>query len=780
MPYLPPQFNVEVQRPGLIPGAARPLTSKGDWSAAPPPEPPSQLLEYWQVMRANLGWICLMAALGAGAGWLVAAMKPAMYEAKTVLDIRSLNEDFLNPRDGSPVSNSGSVLPESYIQTEIKILSSDSLRKRALGRLEGLKNPPKTAAETPPSFWHTLFGQFEKKPVPLLDLAVDAARRVKVRAVGNTRIVEVLCDAKDAELAANICNNLADTYIAYNLESRYKSTRETGDWLQSQLEDVKKRLTKSENELKDASRDGSGALQFDSTSNDNPARDKLRQIEADLSRAETERINRESDYAIASTRPAESMPMAFDAGPIREYRMRLSDLRRQLAEKSATQQPGHYEIRQLNQQIAEVQSSLNQERDDLIRRLKADLDTAQRRETVLRNEYEKQATQVLMLGDKAIRSNMLQRDVASDQKLYENLLQRVDEVGLAAAMRTSTISVVDPAVAPGSPYSPNVLFSVGIGLFGGSLLGLCFSFIHVRSDRTLRGPGEASMHLQLRELGVIPSIRNRRLDTLVGRMRTMSNKGALPGPGLQEEASAESTSLALPRSFPSSLALATWLRIPEITEAIFGTMSSLRFATERGERAGVIVVTSPEPGEGKTTVATNLAIALAQIGRRVIIVDGDLRKPRLDRIFDMVCEGGLAGLLEKQEAVEQLVLTDFVRKTAIPNLTVLATKAANEGICTKLHSSRMRILIERLRQEYDSVVIDSPPMLQIADARVLGWLADGVLLVLRARRTTRDSAIAAYHCLLQDGINVLGTVLNDWNPGRGETYGAYKSYIRVN
>jgi receptor protein-tyrosine kinase len=262
-------------------------------------------------------------------------------------------------------------------------------------------------------------------------------------------------------------------------------------------------------------------------------------------------------------------------------------------------------------------------------------------------------------------------------------------------------------------------------------------------------------------------------------MRTAPDKslGAL---GLQDEQSAESLSLALPRTFPSSLALATWLRVPEITEAIFGTMSSLRFATERGERAGVIVVTSPEPGEGKTTVATNLAIALAQIGRRVIIVDGDLRKPRLDKIFDTVCEGGLASLLEKLDPVEDLVLSDFVRKTAIPNLTVLATKAANEGICTKLHSSRMRILLERLREEYDSVVIDSPPMLQIADARVLGWLADGVLLVLRARRTTRDSAIAAYHCLLQDGINVLGTVLNDWNPGRGEGYGAYKSYIRVN
>ncbi|MDP9147876.1 MAG: polysaccharide biosynthesis tyrosine autokinase, partial [Acidobacteriota bacterium] len=747
----------------------------GEWAAPPPP---SQFLEYWHVMRGNLAWITLVAVAGTGLGWLAATLRPSIYQARTVLDIRSLNENFLNPREGSPIGTTGSVLPESYIQTEIKILSSDSLRKRALGRLAGLQHPAPVQQSDPPSWWRSLFGKFEPGSVAFKTLAADAANRVKVRAVGNTRIVEVLCDARDGQLAADICNNLARTYIEYNLESRYQSTKETGDWLQSQLDDVKRRLTKAENELKDSSKET--AFLFDADSADNPAQDKLRQLQNELSRTQSERINRESDYEIASSRSADSLPLALDAGPIREYRMRLAELKRQQAELGSTMTPEHYKVRELNMQIGEVEKALKKERDDLINRLKADYESAQRRESVFAGAYEKQAGLVSEHADKAVGYNMLKREVDSDRKLYETLLQKVDEVGLAAALHTSTISVVDPAAAPAHPYSPNVLANLGIGFFGGSVLGLAFALLRLRSDRTLHGPGEASLHLRLRELGVIPSVRNRRLRTLLNRIGSSPGTLSLSSLALGDAALAERQAIASPRSFPSSMALATWLKIPELAEAFFGTMSSLRFATERGEQANVIVLTSPDAGEGKTTVATNLAIALAQIGRRVILVDGDLRKPSLDQIFGMSCEGGLAELLEMDGPIEQANLSEFLFHSPIPNLDVLPTKAAHEGICTKLHSARMRVLLERLRREYDNVIIDTPPMLHIADARVLGWLADGVLLVLRARKTTKDAALATYDCLLQDGINVFGTVLNDWNPGKNEKYSAYKSYLNVN
>lgn len=768
MPYLSPSSEFGPRRGWPVyrgPSAAL----AGEWSVAAA-EPPSQLLEYLRVIRGNLVLIAALAGAGVGVGWLSASLRPAMYQARTVLDIRSLNENFLNSREGSPIGTTASVLPESYIQTEIKILGSDSVRQRALKRLE--VNVPRANMPVPelPSFWSSIFGRFHAQQVPFKALADDAARRAKVRAVGDTRMVEVLCDARDGQLAANMCNSLAAAYIEYNMESRQTSTKETGAWLESQLDDVRRRLTKAENDLKESSKET--AFLFDSGGAANAAEDKLREIQTALSQAQSERIARESDYEVAASRPVDALPAALDNGPIREYRMRLAELKRQLAEAGTTMTPAHYKVQELSRQVADMESALGKERDDLVNRLKGDYDVARHREAVLAAAYAKQAAEVSQRGDKAVQYNMLKREVDSDRNMYETLLQKIDEVGLEAALRTSTISVLDPALAPAVPYAPSVHFSMVSGLFGGALVGLCFSFLRVHSDRTLHGPGDTSMFLQLRELGVIPSARSQRVRLLLDRMNPMQAKPRTIS--LTLEQSGEGGAFAVPRTFSNSTALATWLRTPELTEAFFGTMSSLLFATSRGEPARIIVLTSPETGEGKTTVATNLAIALAQIGRRVILVDGDLRRPRLAQIFDRLCEGGLAELLDADDSPENLPLSQHIITTPVPNLSLLPTKPAREGISSKLHSDRMRILLDRLRQEFDHVIIDSPPMLHLADARVLGWLADGVLLVLRARRTTRESALAAYDCLQQDGTHVLGSVLNDWNSRCSEKYAAYK------
>jgi len=242
-----------------------------------------------------------------------------------------------------------------------------------------------------------------------------------------------------------------------------------------------------------------------------------------------------------------------------------------------------------------------------------------------------------------------------------------------------------------------------------------------------------------------------------------------------------SRSLLIPRMSARSIALATWLRVPEMSEAFYGTMNSLLLAPkdEFPWDVQVIVATSPEVGDGKTTVATNLAIALAQTGRRVVLVDGDLRKPRLHTIFEKTADNGLAKLLDGTDSIKDCPLEKLASETQIKNLYLIPTKPVHEGISSKLHSVRMRVLLARLREEFDAVIIDSPPMLNISDARVLGWLADGVLLVFRARKTTKDLAMAVQDCLLQDGVRVLGSVLNDFNPQKGERYSTYSSYFRV-
>lgn len=755
--------------------------SKGTRSPVVPAEwlyakttPPSQFLEYWQAIRQNLVWIFVLMVVGIAGGWLFASMQDPLYQARTVLDIRSLNENFLNPSQGSSTGTTDSVLPEAYIQTEIKILQSDSIRKRAMDKLSA--GAPSGDQKSTAPFWTTAWSWVSRPTLSLKDLVVDAGRRVKVRAVGNTRIVEVFCDAQDGQLAASMCNTLAQSYIEKNLESRVESTKETGDWLQSQLDDVRRRLAKAENDLKDAGKTsdfGTAAEVFES-----PAQERLRQLQAELSRSQAERIVKEANLRVASSRDANSMPLDIDAGPIRDYRMRLADLQRQLSQMLTTMTPEHYKVQELRTQIEDLQGALQSERNGAVGRLRSDVEAAQHRESMLTDAYDRQATMASRRDDLVVRYTMLKSDVDSQRHLYETLLQKVGEVGLAAALRTSTVSVVDPAVAPLKPYSPNLLASLGVGFFGGSALGLAFSVLRARSDRTLRSPGEAAMHLQLRELGVIPSIGSRGFRMLPARYRkNHSTKILQDGDAPLREAAA----MVMSRMPARAVALATWLGVPEVSEAFYGTMTSLVFGGRNGFEwtPRVIVTTSPEAGDGKTTVATNLAIALAQIGRRVVLVDGDLRKPRLHTIFDTVGTIGLAQLLEEEHSRIDGPIEEIVCETQIPNLSLLPTKAAHGDISSKLHSSRLRELIERLRSEFDVVIIDSPPMQHISDARVLGWLADGVLLVFRARKTSKEAALAAHDCLTQDGIRVLGTVLNDWNPRQGERYGGYSPYFRM-
>jgi succinoglycan biosynthesis transport protein ExoP len=728
------------------------------------------------VVRANLGWISLLTLIGGLLGWIVSAVQTPMYQSRTVLDIRSLNENFLNPREGTAMGTTGSVLPESYLQTEIKILQSDSLRKRAVDKIPIPKQPAGELHSGELSFWRSALGLLDPSSIPRKQLLADAAKRVKVRALGNTRIVEIICVARDGQLAADLCNSLAHAYIEYNIEARYLSTKETGDWLQSQLDDVRKRLTKAESELKDSARDEAFLVDGEA---ENLVQEKLKQLQAELSRSQAERIAKQSGYEIASNDTG-VLPLGMDSGPLPDYRVRLTDLKRQLAEASSTMTPEHYHVRELKMQIAELESAITKEKGDLVNRVRAEYDVAKRRESLVSSAYDRQASEASQHGDKAVRYTMLKRDVDTERKLYETLLQKVNEVGLATALRTSTISVVDPAMPSGGPYSPNEMASVSIGLIAGAGLALAFFCLRVRSDRTLRSPGEAPFVLQLRELGVIPAVRSRGLHLLRRGVRSMPSIAALDLPADEAHPQPAVPGSLTKHSPERSIALGTWLRNPpELVEAFSGAMNSLLFASGNGPRSRVIVVTSPDVGDGKTTVSTNLAIALAQIGRRVVIVDGDLRKPKLHQIFGKDAEGGLAKILDGTDKIEGRPVSEFIPETNVKGLFVLPTVPAREGISAKLHSGRMRDLLSRLREEFDVVIIDSPPMLHLSDARVLGWLSDGVLLVFRAGKTTRDAALVSHDCLIQDGTNVLGTILNDWNPAKGSTYKAYSSYLRA-
>jgi capsular exopolysaccharide synthesis family protein len=324
------------------------------------------------------------------------------------------------------------------------------------------------------------------------------------------------------------------------------------------------------------------------------------------------------------------------------------------------------------------------------------------------------------------------------------------QASLASALRASNIRVVDPAKVPKRPYKPDVLLSSGLGLLSGLFLGAAFVVMRERADRSIQDPGETALYLNLPELGIIPAeAKGPRV-----RLRTVANKRLA-------ESQAKETSV------PATLQrveLATWQRKPSVVaESFRATLVSILFSGENGNRPRIMVVTSAGMGEGKSTVVSNLGIAVAEVNHKVLLIDADLRKPRLHDIFGLKNDLGLSDLLRSKDAADVLP-EGIIQETSIPDLYVLTSGPTTSAATSLLYSNRMPELLKRLRGEFETIFLDTPPMLQISDARVLGRMVDRVILVVRSGKTTRDAAQAAYQRFSEDGTKVLGTILNDWNP----------------
>jgi succinoglycan biosynthesis transport protein ExoP len=722
------------------------------------------LVDYWRILRRHKGTLILMAFLGGLCGALRTLPQTPVYQARASLEIQGVNENFLNMQNVNPTSvGANAYYPEYDIQTQVKILQSASLVERVVQKLKQ-ENRPFVVPETGRlSAWRKALGLPQPKPVSLREQALAmAAGNLKVRAQANTRLLEILCDSTDPQLAADFANALANEYIEENLEARWKSTQHTGEWLTRQMEDLRIKLEKSEEELQNYAR--LSGLQFTSEK-DNIAEQRLRQLQDELSKAQADRIVKQSRYELAVSASADSLAEVLDDGSLRDYQAKLTELRRQIAELTSSLTPAHPRVKKVQAQIAPLEAALEKESGNIVRRIHNDYQAALRREKLLAAGYAAQARLVSEQADKVTHYNILKREVDTNRQLYDSMLQRVKEAGIASALRASNVRVVDAARPPGLPYKPDMAGNAMVGLLVGAFLGVVVVIARERVDRTVRSPGDVASYLNVPELGVIPAG-----NAGLGRRLYYRKRRSLAAPDVSAG--------ALERS-AQSVELATWQRKPSLlAESFRATLTSILFSGQNGDRPRVIVFTSPNPREGKTTVVSNLGIALAEISQRVLLIDGDLRKPRLPEIFSVPNDSGLTDLLRQKQSLDGQPLDGMVLETGVPGLYLLPSGTKSTGASNLLYSPRMAELLQRLRRDYDAILIDTPPMLQIPDARVLGRLADAVILVIRAAETTRDAAQAARQRFAEDGTPVLGTILNDWNPRYAPGYGYYRYYDR--
>ncbi len=729
----------------------------------------SLLFEYARLFKRRRWLILLFTLAGAALGWLTTIGVQPVYRSRISLDIQNLNSDFLDMKAVSQTGNEGGS-SEAYVQTQIKLLQSDTLRERTVeaikrrGTLPGLKR--EDLISDVKRDLHLPSG----KPVAKQALLDFTAKQVTVKPLGLTRLVEVTCDSWNAAFAAEFCNTLVREFANQDRDVRFNQAKTTSEFLSRQLNDVRDSVDQAQKKLE--SRTGSDALTL-KEGGASVAEEKLRELQTELLKAQADRVEKQAQYEISKSAPPDSLPMVLDSSQLRDDQIKVDDLRRQVAALVPPLTEANPKVQHLRAQIRELESTLSAEKSDVLERMQNEYQAAAHREALLNTEYRGQEGRVSLEQGREAQVSMLRREVDSGEQLYQTLLQRVKEAGFASAMQASTIRVVDAAETPRVPIAPRRGTAAAIGLLMGLLAGVSCAFFKERTQTVLRGPGEVARYLNLRELGVIPSAKRGLRHSYVKHLPRGAQATSLL------TASQETSPAARPRPH-RPMDMAVWQdHASLVAEAYRNTTYSVLLAGKEIERARTFVITSPSVGEGKTTVTCNLGLALAQANRRVLLIDGDLRKPRLHKAMDVRNGVGLRDLLRGDLDPKLAVTESFCQATQVPGLFVITSGSGSEEPSGLLHSLRFRTLLDRLTGEFDFVLIDSPPMLHMADARILAGMSNGVILVFRSRVTDIETAAASRDLFLDDHVRVIGTILNDFDPtkeGKSHYYNSYYQY----
>src|SRR6266436_4435313 len=444
------------------------------------------LLDYWNILFRHRKTLLSFALVGLLGAMVVSLVQTRIYRVRTSLEIQG--NSFLETKNSTDSAGSYAT-PESYMETQVKLLQSESLLEHVIDKLK-LQDQPATG-------WRVLTWHRHPKKEELIR---KIARNLTVRTSGNSRLLEVLYESPDPKGAADFANTLVSEFIELSQEERWKSAEGTAEWLTNHLNIMKTQLEQSEAQLQDYAR--TSGLTFTSEK-ENLAENQLKEIQDELSKAQADRIANQAKAEAAKSKSPDSLPEVLEDPTMREYRQRLADLQRQYAELSATLTPEHPKVQRLQAQINELKYEMLSERRNVLRRIGNEYAAATRRETLLSQAHSQQEKVVADQSEKAIHYDTLKRDVDSNRRLYEAMLQKVKEASLASAMRDSNVLVVDRARPPLLPYRPDLPMNAAIGLFSGVLLGFGFVLLQERIDRRISAPGDAQVYLDLPELGVI-------------------------------------------------------------------------------------------------------------------------------------------------------------------------------------------------------------------------------------------------------------------------------------
>ena len=724
------------------------------------------LRDYWKVLLKRRWTVFALFSIVVVTTMIATfAMKP-IYRGTCTIQIDKENPQIVDFKEIFAVNT----MDQDYYQTQYKILESRTLARRVIESLK-LKNHPEFSIEQPGFFrslgsdlWNFLSGlpgslssskkDSEKEPLKTdlsnrrdptkerLEMAPETARdtllvnrflgKLKIEPIRNSRLVKIHFDSNDRELSPRVANELAAAYIQQNLDYRFSATEQAKDWLTAQIDQLKAKVERADEALQAF---GSKHDILSLEEKENITMQRLAELNEALAKAEADRMAKEALYRQTFNRKIDSLPMVFENKLILELKQTYVQLESQYMKLSQTYKSDYPEMVRLKKQMDSIQRQIDAETERVIAGIRNDYEAALRRESLVRAAFAEQKARAMEMKDKAIQYNILKREADTNRELYKDLLQRMKQASVTMSLTASNIKIVDRAEVPTTPHKPNktlnFLLSVVVGLF----LGVGLAFFLEYLDNTVKTPEEVETVLRLPSFGLVPEIASEK------------RRGE--------------TSLSYPvelitHGHPKSMLAEAYRNIR--------TSVLLSFSEHPPK---TLLFSSANPGEGKTTTAINTAIALAQTGAPVLVIDADLRKPRLHRLFVTENGVGLSSYLSGNASLESVV-----SRSEVPNLCFIPAGPLPPNPSELLGSNLCKTMIESLKERFAHILLDSPPILGFADTVILSNLVDGVVLVAEAGKTPRETLQHARDILLQVNAKILGVVINRVALDRSD-YGYY-------
>jgi len=629
-----------------------------------------------------------------------------------------------------------------YLETQWRIIRSESVAESVLDRLDLRGDPELTGATRQRGFLSglgellgALFAEAKPPSVAAGPLEPDAEpletflERVDVSPVRDSNLVEVSFDSFDPKRSAEVANAVVEQYVRLSDLRRIHSASGAREFLEQEIAKAEERLQESERELNGFAR-AHNIVDVDEGAD--LVETHVAQLSHDLTETVGERITAEALYRQVQSGHAANIPALAENDLISKLQETRAQLSAEHVRLSRIYKDSYPKVSQLRAQIRDVDASLAAEQHRVAAKITADFEKARRKEELVRVELDEQKDALLDLKDRAVQYHILKRDWLTNRELHAGLLERMKEVGVAVGMEVSNVSVIDRARVPVEPHRPRLVVNTSAALAAGLALGIALAFLLAYLDDVVRTPEDFESLTGLASLGLVPKLDEPDLAPC-DRLEILSHTR----------------------------------RQSSIAEALRSVRTNL-LGSSLSSTARVLQVTSAFEGEGKTTTAGNLAVVLAQRGSRVLLVDADLRRPRLHQIFGVEQNPGLRDILAGGHP-------EAIAKTEIENLWVLPAGDPPNDPAELLASMNMEVLIEQVREAFDFVVIDSPPILGLADSAVVGTKVDGVIVVVSAEGARKGAVREAVKRLRLVRAPLLGGVLNMADERRC-AYGTYGYY----